>query len=162
MTRAADSELQFPTVAVKLHATNFLLLILGKQRPQVGDRGPIRSTLVTVDKHLGVRQWLRQGGEDQTVIQADPFSSSPELRHPAPATVLDIGGSHGQFAAEILRVFPTAAIYSFEPIPECFAEISRLAASHSNVYPIQLALSDYEGEQELFVSRFRDSSSLQE
>src|SRR5260221_11392575 len=107
MRRAADSELQFPTVAVKLHDTNFLLLVLGKQRPQVGVRGQIRSTLVTVDKHLGVRQWLRQGAEDQTVIQADPFSSSPELRHPAPATVLDIGGSHGQVSAETLRVVPT-------------------------------------------------------
>ena len=52
-------------------------------------------------------------------------------------------------------------MYSFEPIPECFAELRTLAETHSNLHPIQLALSDHEGEEEIHLSKFRDSSSFQ-
>ena len=126
----------------------------------------IRSALSAVDRRLGMREWLWRddhAAQDQwfTLAAEDPYASTPELIHPKPATVLDIGGSHGQFAQEIFRAFPEATIYSFEPIPECFAELQALANAHANLHPIQLALSDREGEAELHVSQFRDSSSLQ-
>lgn len=117
-----------------------------------------------MDRRLGLRDWLREGENGDAPQQAaasDPYSVS-DFPHPRPNTVIDIGGSHGQFALEIFRAFPEATVYSFEPIPECFAELSALAAEHPALHPMEVALSDREGEQELRLSRFRDSSSLQE
>jgi hypothetical protein len=35
-------------------------------------------------------------------------------------TVIDVGANTGQFAAEIHAILPKAAIYSFEPLRECY------------------------------------------
>jgi FkbM family methyltransferase len=123
-------------------------------------RGAARSTLLAVDRLLGVRRWLREE-EPPARASADPFCVS-DLRHPVPRTVLDIGGSHGQFAREAMRAFPGVRIHSFEPIPECFSELQDLARTHPSLLPHRLALSDFDGEKEFRVSRFRDSSSFQE
>jgi FkbM family methyltransferase len=85
-----------------------------------------------------------------------------DLTHPAPNTVIDIGGNNGQFAEEVFRAFPNATVYSFEPIPECFERLQALSQQHPALHPHQLALSAREGEAEFFLSKFRDSSSLQE
>lgn len=125
----------------------------------------VRRALLSMDKHLGIREWLRQSDgpqSDHRVIEpTDPFGS-PELPRVHPRTVLDIGGSHGQFARESLRYFPGAPIYSFEPIPECYAELMALRDQIPNLQPLNMALSDHDGEQELWLSAYRDSSSLQE
>src|SRR5258706_5222726 len=119
-------------------------------------RKHIRSALSAMDRRLAMRQWLWQDDQEGmnrwfSIPSSDPFSSSTELQHPRPNTVLDIGGSHGQFAREIFRAFPHAIIYSIEPIPECFEENSRLAAVHNNIHPIQLALSDHGRDSELYL-----------
>lgn len=127
----------------------------------------IRRTLVAVDQRVGMREWLRQSGHQETDKQAarlgflDPFGS-PDLGHSRPCTVLDIGGSHGQFAKEAIRAFPGVQIYSFEPIPECYEELLTLREHIPTLHPIRLALSDCEGEKDFWLSGFRDSSSLQE
>jgi len=38
-------------------------------------------------------------------------------------TVLDVGAHVGEFAGEARKALPNAAIFSFEPIPECFTEL---------------------------------------
>lgn len=128
-------------------------------------RNRVRRSLVRLDKGLGLREWLRQdngAGEGHVAPQpSDPFAVS-ELPHPRPNTVLDIGASHGQFAGEALRAFPGVKIYSFEPIPECYQELLALSESEPTIHPLNLALSDHDGEQDLWLSSFRDSSSLQQ
>ncbi len=96
----------------------------------------------------------------QTTLPEDPYGSG-QVRHPAPSTVIDIGGSHGQFAREILHRYPGAVVYSFEPLPECFAELERLAVNQPRLRPFNLALSDAPGEADFNVSAFNDSSSFQ-
>jgi FkbM family methyltransferase len=127
-------------------------------------RNSFRRGLVQLDTRLGIREWLRQDSNDndKPVSQlADPFAIA-ELPHPAPNTVLDIGGSHGQFVKEAMRFFPGASIYSFEPIPECYRELLALRELVPNLHPMELALGDRDGEQDLWLSAFRDSSSLHE
>ncbi|MDT7542560.1 MAG: hypothetical protein QOE33_2464 [Acidobacteriota bacterium] len=131
-------------------------------------RRHIRATLNGMDRRLGLRQWLwrdADAGAELRFMQSDardPFTSLPALEHPRPNTVLDIGGNHGQFAKEMFRVFPGATVYSFEPLPECYAELRALAALHPELHPIHVAISDETGERDFWVSRFRDSSSMQE
>jgi len=127
-------------------------------------RNRIRRSLVRLDAQLGIREWLRQDGSEEpesTVHLSDPFAIA-ELSHPAPNTVLDIGGSHGQFVKEAVRHFPGARIYSFEPIPECYRELLALCELVPDLHPINLALGDRDGEVDLWLSAFRDSSSLHE
>ena len=128
-------------------------------------RNSVRLGLVRLDARLGIREWLRQEdsaeGERARPQASDPFGVA-ELQHPRPNTVLDIGGSHGQFVKDAVRVFPGANIYSFEPIPECYRELLDLCKLVPNLHPINLAISDREGEQDLWLSGFRDSSSLHE
>ncbi len=130
-------------------------------------RSFIYHSLAAVDRRLHLRAWLRKAIDSNSGQQSaqpgnlDPFGS-PELKHSRPKTVLDIGGSHGQFAREALRYFPDAPIYSFEPIPECYEELLALREQIPNLQPMNLALSDHDGEQELWLSAYRDSSSLQE
>ena len=101
-------------------------------------------------------------GLDKETPGAIPLPFLRNFGMSCPKTVLDIGGSHGQFAQEIFRTFAEAVIYSFEPIPECFEELQALSELHPTLRPIQLALSDREGEAKFQISKFRDSSSLQE
>jgi FkbM family methyltransferase len=127
-------------------------------------RKNIKTALVSIDRQLGVRDWLRDEGVKEQAynpINRDPFGGG-DINHPPPRTVLDIGGSHGQFAKEVFRAFPHAKIYSFEPIPECYQELEALRDGIPNLHPIKIALSDHAGERELRLSRFRDSSSLHE
>lgn len=96
----------------------------------------------------------------KSVVRVDPFASAT-LSFPPALTVIDIGGSHGQFVREALQVFPEARIYTFEPIPACFAELTELAREHSRIKPRQLAISDSSGSDTFNVSSFSDSSSFQ-
>ncbi|MFM8395777.1 MAG: FkbM family methyltransferase, partial [Acidobacteriota bacterium] len=99
-------------------------------------------------------------GTGAPLARVDPFGSYPN-RFATPMTVIDIGGSHGQFVSEALRAFPAAKIYSFEPLPECFEELQQIARQHPALHPRQLALSDAAGFDDFNVSSFSDSSSFQ-
>ena len=127
-------------------------------------RSCLGRSLRSLDTRFGVREWLRQDnrvGNEPARQPSDPFTVA-ELQHPAPNTVLDIGGSHGQFVKEAVRFFPGAKIYSFEPIPECYRELLALGELVPTLHPINLALGDRDGEVDLWLSAFRDSSSLHE
>lgn len=128
-------------------------------------RNSVRRGLVSLDSRLGIREWLRQdkGADDEQVrpMPSDPFALS-ELQHPRPNTVLDIGANNGQFAEAAFRAFPGATVYSFEPITECYERLLLMREQQPTLRPIQIALSDRDGEMDFWLSRFRDSSSIQE
>ena len=127
-------------------------------------RSLVRRGMVSIDSRLRLREWLRQGNDGllkPALPQTDPFGVA-KIEHPRPNTVLDIGGSHGQFAADVFRAFPGVNVYSFEPIPECYQELQLMREHEPTLHPIQLALSDHDGEVDFWLSRFRDSSSIQE
>lgn len=124
-------------------------------------RAQIRSTLVNVDKRLGVREWLRQDRDYVEAKPVDVFTSTAEIFHPEPRTVLDIGANTGQFAEEAFRAFPGVTIYSFEPISECYEQLVQMSQRQPTLHPIELALSDRDGEAEFWLSHYRGSSSFQ-
>jgi len=76
------------------------------------------------------------------------------------ATVLDVGGHHGQFTLFALERFPKAQIITFEPQAEGIAKIRSAIAGDPRVTIQNYALSDSVGEAELHISKRSDSSSL--
>jgi FkbM family methyltransferase len=75
-------------------------------------------------------------------------------------TILDIGANKGQFALLARAVFPAAAIYSFEPLPDCFAELKNALAGDENFFPFENAIGSREETLEFFRSFHTPSSSF--
>lgn len=77
-------------------------------------------------------------------------------------TFVDAGSHIGPFAFSMRDLYPQAEIYSFEPLPECFAKLQ------ANLYPFghfkafNVALGDRQEDTTFYQSSFSESSSLLE
>src|SRR6185369_15495578 len=75
-------------------------------------------------------------------------------------TVLDVGANVGDFAKLAREVFPKAAIYSFEPLPDCYAELKSSLPGDANFFPIECGIGSTEQTLEFFRSFHSPSSSF--
>ncbi len=75
-------------------------------------------------------------------------------------TVLDVGANTGQFATFMNRILPQCDIYSFEPLADCFDELTRAMSRASRFRAFKCALGEKDGEGEIHRSEFSPSSSL--
>lgn len=75
-------------------------------------------------------------------------------------TVLDIGANTGQFARLVHAVFPDAAIYSFEPLPDCFEPLAKALPGVLHFHPVNCALGAEEGTLEFRRAAHTPSSSF--
>lgn len=60
-------------------------------------------------------------------------------------TIVDVGANKGQFARQILKIFPHAQIHSFEPLPSAFEALKGWAASRPSVNTYNVAVGDSNG-----------------
>lgn len=75
--------------------------------------------------------------------------------------VFDIGAAVGDTAVTLLKAFPRADVYCFEPLLESFLVLKKQTASFGNrVHLFNFALSDKNGEEQFYVHPHRDSSSF--
>jgi len=95
---------------------------------------------------------LKQSGVD---IQMLRNLNRPWLRSQGIRTIIDIGANTGQFAQAIHMVIPEAAIYAFEPLPDCFEMLKARMAGVVSFYSYNLALGDKEG----LIAFYRSSST---
>ena len=77
-----------------------------------------------------------------------------------PLTIIDAGAHRGESAMMYRGLFPTAAIYSFEPFPESFAAYKKQTAGLTNVQVFNVALSDRAGEAEFNSNQYTATNSL--
>lgn len=75
-------------------------------------------------------------------------------------TVLDVGANVGQFSASIRQLLPGAQIYAFEPVEDCFRELSRSNSGDGLFQSFPYALGAEDGVAALNVNDFTPSSSL--
>jgi FkbM family methyltransferase len=75
-------------------------------------------------------------------------------------TVLDVGANVGDFAKLAREVFPAAAIYSFEPLPECFAQLRSSLPGDTNFFPIETGIGREDGVLDFYRSFHSPSSSF--
>jgi FkbM family methyltransferase len=74
--------------------------------------------------------------------------------------VFDVGANVGQSIGTYRALFPGCPITSFEPVPDCFKELSRKHGAEPGVRLENLALSDSPGRRPFYVTRCREASSL--
>ena len=64
---------------------------------------------------------------------------------PAKPVILEAGSYDGQTALAMVKRWPDATVYSFEPVPELFAIVKKNTAPFPNIHASDLALSDKAG-----------------
>ena len=75
-------------------------------------------------------------------------------------TVLDVGANTGQFAGEIHAILPEAAIYSFEPLRECYDLLVEKMSHLPKFRAFDFALGSEASEIDMHRSEFTPSSSI--
>lgn len=99
---------------------------------------------------LGRRTWQEK--------QADMWR--PFLGHRRIRTVIDVGANVGHFGELAHRLFPDAAIYCFEPLPDCFRELQTTLKCVPRVKLFPFALGDTTGPLRMNRSAFTPCSSV--
>ena len=74
--------------------------------------------------------------------------------------VLDVGASDGHISKRLLRKFPDADVYAFEPNPLYSEKLLRYANDEPRFHPFFCALSDAEGTADLYMTQSPGNVSL--
>lgn len=74
--------------------------------------------------------------------------------------IIDAGAHTGETLTMAKRVFPAASIHCFEPDPDSFRDLSRVAANYRDVHLYQVALGDMSGSFDFFRNVESMTSSL--
>jgi FkbM family methyltransferase len=91
----------------------------------------------------------------------DPFEVMTHLlKGHLVSGIMDAGASDGRISKRLLRKFPHAQVYAFEPNPLYTAELRQYAEEDSRFCPQFLALSDSEGTAALHITESPGNTSL--
>jgi FkbM family methyltransferase len=101
-------------------------------------------------------------GKNQNLVSLDePFQVISYLLKDSSVTgIIDAGASNGRISKRLLRKFPKAHAYAFEPNPFYAESLRRYAEEDSRFHPYFLALSDREGSADLLITRSPGNTSL--
>jgi FkbM family methyltransferase len=106
---------------------------------------------------MRVKKFLRSRGYD--LIRYHSFYDSV-LKPMGIATILDIGANVGEFSKDMRTLFPSAQIYAFEPLADCFAVIGQKMQGDEKFQALNVALGEVAGDTVINRSSFHPSSSL--
>jgi FkbM family methyltransferase len=76
------------------------------------------------------------------------------------STLIDVGASVGQFTVAAAKLFPGAAIYAFEPLPDSMGRLKHHTRTLPGIQVYPLALGEKPGKATLHVNTYSLSSSL--
>ncbi|MCJ7543396.1 MAG: FkbM family methyltransferase [Phycisphaerae bacterium] len=112
----------------------------------------------------GMKRLLRRvlwGKHGNLTSLDDPWKIIPSLLAGREVTTLiDAGASDGRITHRLLRAFPQATAYLFEPNPAYAEALREYADRDRRVRPQLLALADRQGELEFYETASRGSCSL--
>ncbi|MHC4168022.1 MAG: FkbM family methyltransferase [Planctomycetota bacterium] len=101
-------------------------------------------------------------GKGRNLMSFDnPFEVMPRLLKGRRVTgIIDAGASNGRISRRLLRKFPGAHAYAFEPNPLYADVLRQVAKDDSRFHPQFLALSDSEGDATLHITESPGNTSL--
>lgn len=113
-----------------------------------------------MDPRLVLKRFCRALGFDVVRLKNVPRETLLGLGERRIDSILDVGANDGGFAKWILTRFPAARLHCFEPLPAPAEALRRWAArGGANVTVHEVALSDFEGEAEIFEHLDHSTSS---
>ncbi len=77
----------------------------------------------------------------------------------SPLTIVDIGANVGLFALYMKRIRTDCDIYCFEPAPHILRLLEKNLRGHQRVKTFAYALSDHDGEAELYLNPFNSGEN---
>jgi FkbM family methyltransferase len=75
-------------------------------------------------------------------------------------TVIDIGAHSGEFSSAIRALLPSAQIYAFEPLPDCYEKIRTRFNADPNYRVFHNSLGEQRGQVKFWLSKFSKASSV--
>jgi FkbM family methyltransferase len=101
-------------------------------------------------------------GQNRNLVSLDdPYNVMAHLLKGHPVTgIIDAGASDGRVSKRLLRRFPAAQVYAFEPNPLYAEALRQYGKDDPRFHPQFLALSDHEGRATLHVTASPGSTSL--
>jgi FkbM family methyltransferase len=101
-------------------------------------------------------------GKEKNLVSIDePYGVMARLLRGRQVTgIIDAGASNGRISRRLLRIFPGASAYAFEPNPFYADLLQQYADEDPRFRPQFLALSDREGISELHVTASPGNTSL--
>ncbi len=101
-------------------------------------------------------------GKNQNLVSLDePYGVMAYLLKSCQITgIIDAGASDGRISKRLLRKFPAAHVYAFEPNSLYTEALKQYAKEEPRFHPQFLALSDHEGTAELYVTESPGCTSL--
>jgi FkbM family methyltransferase len=101
-------------------------------------------------------------GNNKNLISLDePFEVIKRLLKGHNVTgIIDAGASNGRISKRLLRKFPAAEAYAFEPNRLYFDSLQQYAKENPRFHPYFVALSDREGSADLLITRSPGNTSL--
>jgi len=101
-------------------------------------------------------------GKNKNLISLDePYEVMARILKDCRVTgIIDAGASDGRISKRLLRKFPAAHVYAFEPNPLYTETLKQYAKDNPRFHPQFLALSDHEGNATLNVTESPGSTSL--
>ena len=101
-------------------------------------------------------------GKNRNLVSLDePYQVMAHLMKEVQVTgIIDAGASNGRMSRRLLRIFPGATVYGFEPNTLYAKMLQRYAKEDSRFHPQFLALSDYEGTADLHITESPGNTSL--
>ncbi len=74
--------------------------------------------------------------------------------------IIDAGASNGRISRRVLKIFPEASVYAFEPNPLYENTLNQFAKEDSRFFPNFIALSDSRGDADLCITESPGIASL--
>lgn len=101
-------------------------------------------------------------GINQNIVSLnEPYEVMKRLLRDHEVTgIIDAGASNGRISKRLLRKFPAAQVYAFEPNPFYTETLKQYAKDEPRFHPQFLALSDHEGSATLNVTKSPGVTSL--
>lgn len=75
-------------------------------------------------------------------------------------TIFDVGANKGQTTKRYRALFPDSEIYSFEPFPQCVAELQAMFSGDHRVHIVPKAVARQKGVATFYVNHFDATNSL--
>lgn len=89
----------------------------------------------------------------------DPHHTMMGLKGLPIRSIFDVGANEGQFARSIVKHFPAAKLYCFEPLPQPFAILQKWAAGRPDTHVFNIALGDVPGSVPMYIHTDHTPSS---